>query len=459
MRLRPILFAAGCVVLLSADICNSHQRCQTTGPCGEFSYSLLIVTPGVNVSHGEAGKPLTAPVSFTYYKVDVESDNSGTRRDSVTMAGVVVEFTVTSGGGTTSTSRSSTNAGGVATVEWTLGSVVGEQRLQAKVSNAGNPESIAEYSVTAVPAGPTDFRIVSGDYQLSVQGAVAEDLVVQYRRNTGSGFVGVPGIQVEWVLQGRGALSSTSTVTDANGETRVHWSIDYILGGGPGSVHTVTATKAPVIGALERVTFHATNLGAPLQYVFDDAFEGPDQWEVLLNLSSPDNGWGVVVDPSVPGGNPNGYRRMQHVMSKTTFPDFMSVNAIHTFGGSITISEASTVVVPTNGYYDPKALGAVNTITFSEDRISPSGLAVGENVFIVQGTRYYTPSLTGGVITNSTWARASRTITAAEAAAGGIDFSANGKPMRFGFMRSTSERFPQVREHGIDNFRVVLRRF
>jgi hypothetical protein len=54
------------------------------------------------------------------------------------LAGIVVTFTIASGGGTLSSATATTDASGIASVSWTLGKTFGTQSLDASAPNAGS---------------------------------------------------------------------------------------------------------------------------------------------------------------------------------------------------------------------------------------------------------------------------------------------------------------------------------
>jgi hypothetical protein len=141
------------------------------------------------------------------------------------------------------------------------------------------------------------------------------------------------------------------------------------------------------------------------------------------------------------GGNPGGFRTMTHEFTATTSPAFVSIFVHHvfTFGG-------------------PKP-GPIDRIRYREDRIKLAPLtatsAVGAGALIVQGGVYHVAPLAGGQFSNQGWERVEAVLRASDFTPP-PDFSRGAEPMRFGYVRSNSNRFPLLIEHGIDNWRVEI---
>jgi len=151
----------------------------------------------------------------------------------------------------------------------------------------------------------------------------------------------------------------------------------------------------------------------------------------------------VMIEPD--GGFPGGYRRMEHILPGVTG------------GSSVTVFHLFDEV------YDP-ADGAISHFNYSEDQIQfdppfPTA-AIGAGLFVVQnGTRYTFPLNPGGAFTSPTWERVRIDDLDPESFATGLDFSANGAPIQFGFYRSNTHNESAegiTATHGIDNWRVEI---
>lgn len=133
------------------------------------------------------------------------------------ISGVVVSFTVFNGG-SVSLVNTTSDGNGLATVDWTLGTVAGADSLEASVG-----ANIMTYLVaTATPGAVAQLVAVSGDQQQLAEGASAA-LVVKALDQYGNV---VPNVAVTWTDESGGALSATTSTTDANGLAQVTLTTD-----------------------------------------------------------------------------------------------------------------------------------------------------------------------------------------------------------------------------------------
>ena len=128
------------------------------------------------------------------------------------VAGVSVTFTVTGGGGLVAPGAVTTDADGRAAAEWTLGTTVGENTLQA--SAAAVPGASVEFTAEATP-GPVDASssTVSATPGSILTGAAS---VVSVRAKDAFGNP-VPGLAVELGASGSGNTLTQPPATDASG--------------------------------------------------------------------------------------------------------------------------------------------------------------------------------------------------------------------------------------------------
>lgn len=133
---------------------------------------------------------------------------------------VDVVWSVASGGGSISHTRSTTGVDGITSVGWTLGSA-GPNTAQATVAGlAGSPVSF----VASLSVVPSQLSTVSGNNQTAAPGQLlAQPLVVALRTQAG---VAVGGVDVIWaVTSGGGTLSHTTTITGPDGRSSVLWTL------------------------------------------------------------------------------------------------------------------------------------------------------------------------------------------------------------------------------------------
>jgi adhesin/invasin len=168
----------------------------------------ISAVAGANAQVGTVGQPLANDISVTVLSA------SGTP-----VPGVFVSWAVQSGGGTISVTSSATDSLGVASVSWTLGTVAGADTLVATVGSL-TPLVI---SATANPGDVASLIKVSGDAQVVAAGTTAAPFIVKAEDTYGNA---VPGVTVTWVTENGGELSTTTTVTGADGLAQNVFTVD-----------------------------------------------------------------------------------------------------------------------------------------------------------------------------------------------------------------------------------------
>ena len=95
--------------------------------------------------------------------------------------GQTVAFSVDAGGGTVAPATASTDADGLASASWTLGTGAGTQSVKAQVQATGLPAPlVAGFTATATSGTGAILEPVSGDNQTApVKSALADSLVVR----------------------------------------------------------------------------------------------------------------------------------------------------------------------------------------------------------------------------------------------------------------------------------------
>jgi hypothetical protein len=230
--------------------------------------ALVSITAALLASceSGTGPRPLPAPAAVEAVSGNGQSAPAGTLlpdpvvvrvtdEDGELLDGGVVVFRVIAGGGTVGEGTARTGADGMAGEHWTLGTTAGEQRLEARVLDAGGTPLVADtFTATATPAAPSQITITGGHGQSGAPGQpLPAWLGVRLRDPYGNA---VPGWTVEWaVLAGGGTVQPATSVTDTNGEARTQW----VMGPGDGSVRasaqgvppvTFSGTQTPVATAI-----------------------------------------------------------------------------------------------------------------------------------------------------------------------------------------------------------------
>ena len=137
--------------------------------------------------------------------------------------GASVTFAARTGGGAIVPPSGTSNAAGLVTATWTLGTTLGAQTAVAKLTNSFVNDS-SNFTATATPGAGTGFAIVSGNNQTAHVGhALALPLVVKVTDSFGNN---ISGITVTWVA---GALSGSVTpatdTTSADGSAHTTWTL------------------------------------------------------------------------------------------------------------------------------------------------------------------------------------------------------------------------------------------
>lgn len=177
------------------------------------------------------------------------------------IAGVDLEFAVTSGGGSLGTTTGPSGADGRLATTWTLGTESGTQEVSISVAaDAGVTET---FSATAEPGPAVAIEKVSGDNQSGlINAALANPLVVRVVDEFDNG---VPDVAVDFSTTD-GSVDPTAAVTDADGEAATVWTLGNTEGG-----QTATAVSDPLTGS--PLTFNATGGTLALTAVAPDPIE------------------------------------------------------------------------------------------------------------------------------------------------------------------------------------------
>jgi adhesin/invasin len=201
---------------------------------GDREPAALDVVEGNNQS-ARIGAPLPDPVVVRL------TDASGRP-----VVGAAVTFRVTSSsGGTLTPAESTTDEGGEASSEWSLGTVAGTHTAEARTDRAG--VAPAELTAFAAAGVASRLRMVAGDNQTAPAGTeLPESLIVRATDASGNP---VEGVGVAWNAPDGGSVSAAAVATDATGRAGVRRTL------GPAAGSQTTIATAP---DLAPVTFSAT---------------------------------------------------------------------------------------------------------------------------------------------------------------------------------------------------------
>lgn len=174
-------------------------------------------------------------------------------RDGAPEAGATVNWSVISGGGALGSASSTTDAQGVGTTTWTLGQTAGAQAARATVAGAsGSPVG---FTATATAGAAATIAVAGGNNQsATINAALANPLAVRITDAFGNG---VPGVTVAWeVTSGGGAVGAPTSVSGANGNASVTWTLGPTIG-----AQGAEASAAGLAGS--PVAFTATGTAQP----------------------------------------------------------------------------------------------------------------------------------------------------------------------------------------------------
>jgi hypothetical protein len=185
---------------------------------------------------------------------------------------------------------------------------------------------------------------------------------------------------------------------------------------------------------------------ARAEVIFDATFHDSDWSRTAVLRAGPDS-FTQLAEQVTDGGNPGAFRKMTHSWGGGT-----SVAVFHIFE---------------NRSYDPGTMGAIASFDYSEDGIvlpgSLTGGLVGRAIALLQDGILYSGGEQAGGFGNTTWqAYTVNGLTATDfrslAGTDHPDFSAQGKPLYFGYVRTNTITGSLTRTmiHGIDNWQVTI---
>ena len=162
-------------------------------------------------------------------------------QNGAALLNAAVTWTVLTGNGSVSAATSTTNASGVASIVWTVGTTAGTNTLQATLATG------ASVTITAIAVAgvATTFTVVSGNNQAIALGAMTAPMQVLAADAYGNP---VSGVSVTWGASA-GTLSAATSTTDVNGLASVTLTADstttsYIVTANSGNLSASYAITA-----------------------------------------------------------------------------------------------------------------------------------------------------------------------------------------------------------------------
>lgn len=215
------------------------------GVPGKSAASAMLIVAG-NDQSGIAGDELSDAVIVQV----VDSMNEP-------VPGQIVNFRVTAGGGSVFAGVAMTDANGLARERWTLGTVAGPQKLEARAvdSNTGAALVFASFTATALAGAPASVSVAAGDGQSGQQHAtLANPITAHVADRYGNA---VAGTSVTFAPEADNGYASPNSVnTDPNGNASTMWTLGRPIGA---QVLEASVSTLPV------ATFGATATAAAVQ--------------------------------------------------------------------------------------------------------------------------------------------------------------------------------------------------
>lgn len=201
--------------------------------CGSDSTTSPPTPSAISVSSGGA-QTATVNTALSAPVVVEITTSSGSP-----VSGVAVTFAPNATSGSVSSATVTTDANGLAQVNWTLGTVAGADSLTA---TAGTLTTVVVATATAGPA--TSVAVVSGNDQTATAGStLSSALTVKVTDAFGNP---VSNASVQWSDDAGGTFSTTTTLTDANGLATVIYTLGPSTGTADVMASLATGGSSPV---------------------------------------------------------------------------------------------------------------------------------------------------------------------------------------------------------------------
>ena len=260
-------------------------------------------------------------------------------QNSAPVQGVVVNWTVTGGGGSVPSPTSATDINGIAVITHTFGSTVGAQNVQASVAGLlGQPVAFASTATPGIPTQIAKTATASGDNQ---SGRVGNTLAQPHRVIVKDGHGNpVPSIPVQWVAGVGGATPKTSPVTtDANGIASDSITLGATIGGQADTAKVTGLAGSPVAfnSTASALVTKAVSVNDNFYTPADVTIEAGDSVQWTWNGVNPHS---VTLDP--PDGRDSGVHGNAFVYklkftNRGTFTYFCTFHGRLIMNGSVTV--------------------------------------------------------------------------------------------------------------------------
>lgn len=238
----------GLTVGTAAGASNQTVRAAVAGLAGspvDFTASVQAAAASQIAKSAGDGQTATVGTLLAQPIVALVRDQYGNPK-----AGVTVNWAAGAGSGSTAVASSVTDAAGLASTGWTIGTTAGTGNQSATATAAGLTGSPLTFTASATPGPATTLAIAGGDNQSGTVGAaLPTPLAVLVTDTYGNG---VGGVSVSWAAAtGGGSMAAATSMTGPSGAASNTWTLGSTVGG-----QTATAAVAGTTPAM--VTFNAT---------------------------------------------------------------------------------------------------------------------------------------------------------------------------------------------------------
>jgi hypothetical protein len=378
VRYRSVLAAA---IGLASLACHGSSQAPAAG-----TPARIEVASGSSQT-GVVGQPLAGPV------VVKVTDARG-----APVAGQLVSFRATSGGGSAAAGAAVTNGDGVAQDRWVLGTAAGAQRMEARVVAPGVDAAalLARVDAVAVAGSAASVSVVAGGGQAGEPGSALVELI-QVRVTDAYGNPAA-GVAVTFAADAGGSADPATGLTDASGEAATRWTLGPSLGpqglqadatGATPALLDATA-KHTMAGASDAAVLSATRGVTPFISFVQLGGISLDHLSAIRFVIAPKAG--SASKPVDATSTMDALRRRGYVTAGgVTLPVF-GLYAGYTNDVTLYLEfqDASTQTVPlvitTEAYVDPQAIYDRPTIRKKRD----AGVALGFDFFYMK-SRLGTP--------------------------------------------------------------------
>ena len=216
------------------------------------------------------------------------------------VSGHTVNFSITSGGAGSGVNPTSdaTDAGGLASTQWTLGADLGAQGMQAAADLLGTPLTGSPLAIgaTAVDSDPASVEVYVGDGQTGLIGfATNVRPAVLVKDQLGTPF---PNAQVTFAASGDGTPVSEAVMTNSQGVAQVSaWVLESTTAANA-LVATVTETGGPVTS--NPITFNASGVISTYDVEIRPALGTTLSGSVLAAFNAAEARWEQLITGNLP---------------------------------------------------------------------------------------------------------------------------------------------------------------